>query len=209
MFISNVDILALYMTILLYIVNYLVLPNKIFHIMLVYGLLISFVGWEYFWSIGFIPPSDNYIERAKLYNYTQITSSNTIHATINSIGDTAVLQTIFAFTNLITPAFSPFECVFKQFNPYFLLIINLIGVLQNCFIDFSKLVPITNNMSSAPLSPNPNCQHDNLICWNNQQIWIYYPTIIYFISIVPFLRHYAIIWSAILLFSLYLIIYST
>ena len=127
-----------------------------------------------FWAIGFSPESDDYITRAHQHHYLHVTSNNTLHAIINAIGDTAILQTILFTTNLFIPGLQKFQL--KYLSTIFLL-----GIIQNIIVDYYDFTPISNNMSRAPLAINCNCPHLKIICWNNQQEWIYYLTINYLI----------------------------
>jgi hypothetical protein len=65
MFISNIDKLVFLLALIQYRINYHLLSNRIWIIMFIYGFIASFLGWEFFWSTGFIPPSQDYQTRAK------------------------------------------------------------------------------------------------------------------------------------------------
>lgn len=142
-----------------------------------YTFFICWIGWEWCWSVGYSSGSENYHIRSIKYNYKECTSNLLLHSLFNSIGDTAIMCCIFSMVLYISPPSKK-----KTFNLFFWLLL-FCGVSQNILFTLSGIVPITNTISSAPLSFNSNCKNW-IICWNSQQIWIYAPTIMYFIYLL-------------------------
>ena len=97
-----------------------------------------------------------------------------IDSIIAGISDISIALYVFSLTTYLIPeGVHEFNWVYYQFLIFFALI-------QNKIITISRITPITNGMSWAPLAHNSNCR-TRVSCWNNQQEWFYAISIMYWI----------------------------
>lgn len=136
------------------------------------SFIICWLGWEYWWSIGYTYQSFDYHERATIRHLTEVTNNITLHSVVLAISDVSISLYIFSLATYIIPD------GLKIFNIEYALLLVFFGLIQNKIITVLQISPITSNMSWAPLAPNSDCIN-SISCWNNQQEWFYAPLIMY------------------------------
>ena len=176
-FIDHRDLILLINSLFFLRITYKYLGFKQWFFIIKYSFFICLIGWEWCWSVGYSYKSENYHIRSIKYNYKQCTSNLFLHSIFNTIGDTSIMCCLFLISQYIIPN------GLNKFNLFFWFLLVSCGIIQNIIFTLSGMIPITNTMSWAPLSFNSNCT-TNLICWNSQQIWLYAPTIMYFIYLL-------------------------
>ena len=153
--------------------------NLEYFIVYFFSIMICFTGWESWWSLGIIPPSDSYKDRFKLlFPYSEPTSPNMIHAIIQSYCDGFVITSVSVYL------LDYFPTAFVKFNLYFILSFIFIAVLINIIIlKFSFLTPLDpycESLSWSPLAGNVSCLvKGEIICLSSQRMWIITPIICY------------------------------
>ena len=150
-----------------------ILPFEIWSFIAFISFITCWLGWEYWWSIGYTPQSYDYHERAIIRNYNEATYNIRLHSVILGISDVSISLYIFSLTTYLIPD------GLTEFNINYLLTLIFFGLLQNKLITLSQISPITSNMSWAPLAPNSDC-YNSISCWKNQQEWFYAMIIMYF-----------------------------
>ena len=151
----------------------LLLPFDIWLLLIFISFFVCWLGWEYWWSIGYTPQSYDYHERAIILKYNEVTNNIIFHSIILAISDVSISLYIFSITTYLIPV------GLTIFKLNYTLVLIFFALFQNKIITLSGIIPITSNMSWAPLAFNSTC-YNRLSCWNNQQEWLYGILIIYF-----------------------------
>ena len=146
--------------------------------------LISFLGWEWCWAVGYSSDSTCYSERfIRRFPSGKPTYPNSLHAYFNCLGDGCAIIWIF----YISSGFKPKGLL--QFNFIFWLISVLLGIVQNVLITLCPVItpyqPQLDTLSWSPLAGNVTCDYpDSKICFKSQKPWIIYVTFVYFIFLL-------------------------
>jgi len=149
------------------------LPLGIWLLLSFISFITCWLGWEYWWSIGYTPQSFDYHERAIIKQLPEVTNNIVLHSIVLGISDVSISLYIFSITTYIIPD------GLTSFNINYTILIVFFALLQNKIITISQISPITSNMSWAPLAPNSDC-YNSISCWKNQQEWLYGILIMYF-----------------------------
>ena len=146
--------------------------------LLLFTYWFCYLGWESWWSIGISENSTNYTARYLEVEPTKLpTQPNSLHGYVQSIGDVAIVASIFTY------GFSIYPSAIHSINYKFIFYIILIGVAQNIILSlipfFLPFNPSTELLSWSPIAGNVTCPIGKLVCFNNQRMWIITPTVIY------------------------------
>ena len=79
------------------------LPINIWNILTISSFLISWGGWELWWTVGYTLHSLNYHDRAIICNFTEVTNNLYIHSIILAISDVAISLYIFSLGLILFP----------------------------------------------------------------------------------------------------------
>ena len=148
------------------------LPSDIWIFLGIISFFICWLGWEYWWSIGYTYQSYDYHERAIIRQLSEVTNNIVLHSIVLAISDVSISLYMFSITTYIIPD------GLRIFNINYLILLVFFGLLQNKIITLIQISPVTSNMSWAPLAPNSDC-FNSISCWNNQQEWFYASLIMY------------------------------
>ena len=204
--ISNKDFIKILSGIFSFFYRDKFISNKFINeLVLLYTFLLTFFGWEWWWSIApqnalqcFDNPAMDYYDRAIQCDLpeSQITQPQIYHGIANSLGDVFIMMTIYYIGLSASPfAFRlplKFKNVFK-----FLFVVCCCGLSQNLLLDsmlnsFPKYCCGTNKkeicpLSWAPLAPCQYCPENESqiisICWRTEISWIITPILNYFLII--------------------------
>lgn len=178
--ICKTDKIILFTSSSIIILTNLLLPSDLWLFLIVISFFTAWLGWEYWWSIGYSKQSYDYHERALILKYTEVTKNIVFHSIILGISDVSISLYIFSLAKYLIPT------GLHSFDINFLLLLVFFALTQNKLITLLKIIPITPNMSWAPLAFNSDCR-TKLSCWYNQQEWFYGIIIMYFFILFYYL----------------------
>lgn len=170
--ICKTDQIILTMSSSIILLTRLLLPRDIWYVLGCSSFIICWGGWESWWSLGYTPSSLNYHHRAILCQFSEVTKNLYLHSIIAGISDISIALYVFSLTTYFVPS------GLYEFNWIYYQLLIFCALIQNKLITMSKITPVTNGMSWAPLAHNSDCR-TLISCWNNQQEWFYAISIMY------------------------------
>ena len=81
----------------------LLLPSDIWLFIIFISFFTAWLGWEYWWSIGYSKQSYDYHERAIILKYKEVTNNITLHSIILGISDVSISLYIFSLVSYLNP----------------------------------------------------------------------------------------------------------
>ena len=150
---------------------------------IIIGKIFAFFAWEFSWSTGCSFYSkrcgESYINRYNGPDYLEIRPS-WFNAFFNAAFDGMFIGVSFILGWLLFPD------SLGKFNIKFASFVVFLGVLQNLIITYFVVGNTRNftNLTDTLFIKNPECKNSNLICLNNQFVWVKYPLVCYIVVLI-------------------------
>ena len=191
--------------------NVIIYDKRLSTLIIIYSFLISFLGWEWWWSIApsniplcFKDAAMDYKTRAQICNIPEnnTTYPQILHAISNSLSDVFIMMIIYFIGLKSSP--NAFTIPLNKKNSIkFLFVSGICGLAQNLLLDsmfntFPKYCCGKSGkeicpLSWAPLAPCQYCPNENKdvipICWRTEFSWIITPLMTYILIILTLYKY--------------------